>query len=277
MPGPTLVQRQVEALKYLARLASERATRETKLDADFAKNKALADRQYQSTRQGVVRRRDMAVQAIEGEIGSIRTALDQSYQAAVAGAKTDRDQKIAHAKKRFQVESEAADTALEEAGWETGAVYDANIDKVNKKHEQIKLRLNESLEHFDAIKEAASIFVATYKNYIVLDPDRPPPEIGESEGPIPKLDAATNRIVETYEGATKLKILPIVKLDFFIFLCVALFLVLAGTIGYFVGWIIGPAVALVATLVIGFVARKSVVATARKQLTQVAGPSEKRK
>ena len=75
------------------------------------------------------------------------------------------------------------------------------MDKVNKKTEQFKLRLNESLAHFDAIKEAATLYVETYKKFIILDPDRPAPEFGESEGPIPKLDAATNRIIETYEGA----------------------------------------------------------------------------
>ena len=116
----------------------------------------------------------MQVQAIEGEIGTIRPALDQSYQAGVAGAKTDRDQKIAHAKKRFQVESEAADTALEEAGWETGAVFDANIDKVNKKHEQIKLRLNDSLAHFDEIKEAADA-LRRHLQEIHRPRSRPPP------------------------------------------------------------------------------------------------------
>src|SRR5260221_7220873 len=173
MPGRSLIQRQVDALKDRARLAGERANRETKTDLDFAKDKALAERQYQSARQGIVRRRDLQVQAIEGDIGSIRTALDQSYQAAVAGAKTDRDQKVAHAKKRCQVETEAAETALEEAGWEAGALFDANMDKVNKKTEQFKARLNDSLAHFDAIKEAATLYVDTYKKYIVLDPDRP--------------------------------------------------------------------------------------------------------
>ena len=87
-----------------------------------------------------------------------------------------------------------------------------------------------------------------------------------------KLDAATQRISEDYLVASKLKILPIVKLDFFIFLCVVLFLVLTVAIGLVAGWMIGPAVALVATLVIGFVARKSIVGVARKQLTEVAGP-----
>ncbi len=272
MPGPSLVQRQVEALKDLARLAVERAGRETKTDADFAKEKAVAERQYQSSRQGIVKRRDLQVQTIESEIGTRRTALDAAYQAGVAGAKTERDQKIAHAKKRHQVETEAADTALEEAGWETGAVFDANMDKVNKKTEQFKARLNESLIHFDEIKAAASLYVETYKKYIIVDPDRPPPEIGEAEGPIGKLDEATNRIIENYEAATQLKILPIVKLDFFIFLCVVLFIALTIGLGLVLGWMIGPAVALVATGVIGFIARQSINARARKVITQAAAP-----
>jgi DNA segregation ATPase FtsK/SpoIIIE-like protein len=272
MPGPSLVQRQVDALKDLARSAVDRATRQTKTDADFAKEKALAERQYQTARQGIVRRRDMQVQAIESDIGTKRTALDAAYQAGVAAAKTERDQKIAHAKKRHQVETEAADTALEEAGWETGAVFDANLDKVNKKTEQFKARLNESLGHFDAIKEAATLYVETYKNYIILDPDRPPPEIGESEGPIVKLDEATNRIIDNYEAATKLGILTIVKLDFFIFLCVVSFAALAIGLGLVLGWVIGPAIALVVTGVVGFVARQSINAKARKIITEAAAP-----
>jgi DNA segregation ATPase FtsK/SpoIIIE, S-DNA-T family len=272
MPGPSLVQRQVDALKDLARLASERATRETKTDLDFAKDKALAERQYQSARQGIVRRKDMQVQAIESEIGSIRTVLDQTYQAEVAQAKTDRDQKLAHAKKRCQVETEAAETALEEAGWEAGALFDANMDKVNRKTEQFKARLNDSLAHFDAIKEAATLYVDTYKKYIILDPDRPAPEIGETEGPIPKLDEATNRIIESYEGVTKLKILTIVKLDFFIFLCVVLFIALTIGLGLVLGWAIGAGAALVATLAVGFVSRKAIVSAATKQITEAAAP-----
>ena len=272
MPGPSLVQRQVDALKELARLAVERATRETKTEAEFAKDKAAAERQYQSARQGIVRRRDMQVQEIEGAIGTTRASLDQAYQAAIASAKTERDQKIAHSKKRFQVESEAADTALEEAGWETGAVFDANLDKVNKKTEQFKRRLEESLIAFDEVKAAAAVYVDTYKKYIVVDPDRPPPEIAEAEGPIPKLDEAVHRIAENYLGATKLKILPIVKLDFFIFLCVVLFLALAIGLGLLVGWTIGPIAALAITLVAGFLARQSIVAIARKQLTAAAAP-----
>ena len=272
MPGPSLIQRQVDALKDLARLAVERATRETKTEAEFNKDKAAADRQYQAARQGIVRRRDMEVQAIEGEIGTIRTALDQAYQAAVAGAKTDRDQKIAHAKKRYQVESEAADTALEESGWEAGALFDANMDKVNKKTEQFKRRLEDSLVAFDEVKAASTLYVDTYKKFIVVDPDRPPPEIGEAEGPIPKLDEAVHRIAESYVVASKLKILPIVKLDFFIFLCVVLFLVLTIAIGLVAGWAIGAGAAIVATLVIGVVARQSIASKARKQITAAAAP-----
>ncbi len=272
MPGPSLVQRQADSLKTLARVATERATRETKIELDFAKDKATAERQYQSARQGIVRRRDMQVQAIEGEIGTIRGTLDQAYQKSLAGAKTERDQKIAHAKKRFTVETEAAETALEEAGWETGALFDANIDKVNKKTEQYKARLNDSLAHLDAIREPASHYVETYKKYITLDPERPKPEFAEAEGPIPKLDAATNRIIETFEAGTKLKILPIVKLDFFIFLCVVLFAALAIGLGLVVGWMIGPLVALAVTAVASFVVRKSIVSAARKQITEAAAP-----
>ena len=272
MPGPSLVQRQVEAIKDLTRVAADRATRESKIELEFAKDKAAAERQNQSTRQGIVKRRDLAVQAIESEIGTTRTALDQAYQAAIAGAKTERDQKIAHAKKRFNVETEAAETALEEAGWETSAVYDANLDKVNKKTEQFKARLNDSLVHLDAIRDPAAHFVETYKKYIVLDRTPTAPEYAETEGPIPKLDAATNRVIESYEVASKLKILPIAKLDFFIFLCVALFVTLAIGLGLVLGWTIGPAAALVSTLVVGFVARKAIVSTARKQLTEAAGP-----
>ncbi len=175
MPGPSLVQRQVDALKDLARLATDRATREAKIEVDFAKDKALAERQYQSARQGIVKRRDMQVQAIEADITSTRDALDQAYRAAVDGAKVDRDQKIAHAKKRYTVETEAAESALEEAGWEASAVFDANMDKVNKKVEQFKRRLEESLANFDEVKAAAGIYVDTYKKYIVVDPERPAP------------------------------------------------------------------------------------------------------
>jgi S-DNA-T family DNA segregation ATPase FtsK/SpoIIIE len=272
MPGPSLVNRQVDALKDLARVATERATRETKIELDFAKEKAAAERLYQSARQGIVRRRDMQVQAIEGEIGTVRTALDQAYQKSLAEAKTERDQKIAHAKKRLQTETDAAETALEEAGWEAGALYDANIDKVNKKTEKFKLRLNESLAHFDAIKEAATLYVESYKKFIILDPDRPPPEIDEAEGPIVKLDAATNRIIENYEAATKLKILPVVKLDFFIFLCVVVFVALSIGLGLVLGWMIGPIAALVITLVAGFLTRRWLVSIARKQITAAAAP-----
>src|SRR5947209_10229647 len=87
MPGPSLTQRQVDALKDLARLAADRAGRETKTDADFAKEKAVAERAYQNARQGVVRRRDLQVQAIQADIEQVRATLDQAYQAGVAGAK----------------------------------------------------------------------------------------------------------------------------------------------------------------------------------------------
>jgi len=273
MPGPSLIQRQADALKDLASLAVERATRETKTDADFAKAKAVADRQYQATRQAAVKRREATVEAIEGEITALRDSLQARYSKATADAKAERDAKIAHARKRFQVESEAANTALEEAGWEAGAVYDANVDKVNKKSEQFKRRLDESLAHLADVRAAADIYLGSYRRYIVADADSlAGPEVGPNDDPIGMLDRATDRIAENYLGATGLKILPIVKLDFYIFLCVVLFLVLAGTLGFLLGWAIGPAVALAATLVIGFVARQSLVAVARKQITQAALP-----
>ncbi len=111
-----------------------------------------------------------------------------------------------------------------------------------------------------------------WKKYIVLDPDRPAPEVGETENPIPKLDEATQRIAENYLIASKLKILTIAKLDFFIFLCVVLFLVLGIGLGLVLGWMIGLGAAAVATLVIGFVARQSLNAAARKQITHAAAP-----
>ena len=98
------------------------------------------------------------------------------------------------------------------------------------------------------------------------------PEVGPNDDPISMLDRATDRIAENYLGATGLKILPVVKLDFYIFLCVALFLTLAGGLGLVLGWMIGPAVALAITLVVGFVARQSLVAVAKKQITQAALP-----
>ena len=272
MPGPPLIQSQVDALKDLARLAADRAARESKAELEFAKDKATAERQYQAARQAAVRQRDARIQAIEGAIGTTREALDGAYQAAIAGAKQERDQKVAHAKKRLLVETEAADTALEEAGWETGALFDANMDKVNKKTEQFKARLNDSLVHLDEIREAATLYVGTYQKYIVLDVDRPKPEYAEAEGPIPKLDEATNRIIANYEAATRLKILPIVKLDFFIFLCVVLFVALAIGLGLVLGWTVGPAVAAGVTLVVGFGARRAIVSTARKTITQAASP-----
>ena len=67
MPGPSLIQQQVDALRDLARLAAERAKREFKLEQDFSKTQASAEKQYQATRQGIVRRNDMQIQAIEGE------------------------------------------------------------------------------------------------------------------------------------------------------------------------------------------------------------------
>jgi len=272
MPGPSLTQRQVDALKDLARLAGDRAGRETKTDADFAKEKAVADRTYQSARQGAVRRRDLQVQATEAEVEQARTALDQAYQAAVASAKTDRDKKISHAKKRFEVESEAAGQQLEEAGWEAGAVFDANVDKVGKKTEQFKRRLEESLAAFDEVRAVAGNYVETYKKFIILDAERPEPELGPNDNPIDKLDAATHQVADGYLVASKLKILPVVKLDFFIFLCVVLFLALAIGLGLVLGWMIGPAAAAVATLVVGFVARQSLAAAGRKQITAAAAP-----
>ncbi|WP_435007615.1 FtsK/SpoIIIE domain-containing protein [Tundrisphaera lichenicola] len=274
MPGSPPTQRQVDALKDLARLATERAGRETKTDVDFGKEKAVAERAYQSARQGIVKRRDLQVQAIESDIEQTRAKLDQAYQAAVAAAKTDRDKTIAHAKKRFDVESEAAHQALEEAGWETGAVHDANVDKVNKKHEQFKRRLEESLLALDQVKAVAAPFFETYKRYIIVDGGAANAKAEEGvEDPIGKLDDATHRISDNYLIASQLKILPVVKLDFFIFLCVVLFLVLTVAVGLVLGnWMIALAVGAVGTLVIGFVARQSINAAARKQLTAVAAP-----
>ncbi len=273
MPGPSPIQRQVDALKDLARIAVERAGRETKTDADYNKDKAATERQYQAARQGIVRRRDMQVQAIEGEITATRDALQARYTRATAEAKSERDAKLAHIKKRFKVEMEAADTQLEEAGWEAGAVFDANLDKVKQKTDQFKRRLDESLAHCAEVREAADIYLASYKRYIVVPAeaaaDSPP---GPNEDPISKLDEATVRILEGYQVASKLKILPIVKLDFFIFLCVVLFLILLGVVGFLAGWLVGLGVAAVATAVVGVVARSALVGLAKKQITQAAGP-----
>ncbi len=274
MPGPSLIQRQADALKDLAARSVERAARESKLDLDFAKANAATDRQYQAARQAIGRQRDARVQAIEGEIGSIRDRLQAAYTKATADSKTERDAKIAHAKKRFEVESEAANTALEEGGWEASAFYDANIEKVNRKNDHSKRRLEESLNHLADARGAADLYLAKFSKYIVPDADSlAEPELGPTEDPIARLDEATNRIGENYFGATKLKILPIVEPSFFIFLCVTLFLALAIGLGLVLNdWMIGPGIALVATLVLGFLARKSLVAVARKQITQAAGP-----
>ncbi len=273
MPGPSPIQRQADALKDLAARSVERAGRESKLELDFAKATAAAERQYQAARAAIVRRRDARIGAIEGEIGSVRDALQAAYTKATADAKTDRDAKLAHVKKRFNVESEAANTALEEGGWEASAFYDANIEKVNRKADQLKRRLEESLNHLADARGAADLYLASYARYIVQDANSlAEPELAPNEDPIARLDEATNRIGENYFGASKLAILPVVKLDFYIFLCVTLFLLLAVGLGLVLGWIVGPAVALVASAVVGLVARKALVGVAKKQITQAAGP-----
>ena len=273
MTGPSPTQRQADAVTALARLAVERSAREVKTDAEFAKDKSLADRQYQHIRTTAGKRIDAEVAAIEAEITTRRDSLQNRYTAATATAKTDRDAVIAHAKRRFKVESEAANTQLEEAGWEANAVYDANLDKVNRKVDQMKRRLDESLLHLADARAAADIYLASYRKYIVVDA----PAIDESapdanEDPIARLDEATNRIGENYFGATKLKILPIVKIDFYIFLCVVVFLAVAIGVGLVAGWIVGPIAGLVVAVVGGFLGRVALVGVAKKQLTQAAGP-----
>ncbi len=273
MPGPSLIQRQVDALKDLARLAVARAGRETKTDADHAKEKSSAERLYQSARQGAVKRQELQVRAIEDEITARRDSLQARYSRATADAKSERDQKIAHAKKRFQVESEAADTQLEEAGWEAGAVYDANLDKVNKKADQFKRRLDGSLAHLADVRGAADVYLANYRRYIVTGAESAADPAAEAnDDPIAGLDRATDRIAETYLGASKLKILPVVKLDFFVFLCVVLFLMVAGVVGFLAGWMIGLGAGAAVAVVVGLVARQALVAAARKQITEAAGP-----
>ena len=273
MTGPSPTKRQADALNDLARLSVERSSREAKTDADYAKDKSVADRQYQNIRTTAVRRLEAQVSAIEAEITTLRDSLQNRYTAATAAAKSDRDAKIAHAKKRFKVESEAADTQLEEAGWEAGAVYDANVDKVNRKSDQMKRRLEESLAHLADARAAADIYLASYRKYIVVDaPAVDDTAFGPNDDPIAKLDEATARIGENYFGASSLKILPVVKLDFYIFLCVVLFLVITVAVGFLAGWVVGPIVGLAVAVVGGYLGRIALVGVAKKQLTQAAGP-----
>ena len=272
MTGPSPTQRQAAAFSDLARLSVERASREAKTDSDFAKDKSAADRQYQATRTGATKRLDAQVNSIESEITTLRDALQNRYTEETAAAKTDRDAVIAHAKKRFKVESEAATTTLEEAGWEAGAVHDANLDKVNKKVDQMGRRLDESLHHLADARAAADIYLASYRRYISIPPVEPEPEPGPGEDPIARLDEATNRIGENYFGAKSLKILPIVKLDFYIFLCVVAFLAVTIGVGFAAGWVIGPIVGLVVAAVGGYLGRVSLVKIAKKQITEAAGP-----
>ncbi len=273
MTGPSPTQRQADAVNDLARLSVARSAREVKTDADYAKDKSLADRQYQHNRATTTKRIETQVAAIEAEITTLRDSLQNRYTEATTTAKTDRDAKLAHAKKRFKVESEAANTQLEEAGWEANAVYDANLDKVNRKADQMKRRLDESLNHLADARAAADIYLASYRKYIVVEaPAVDESEPGPNEDPIARLDEATNRIGENYFGATKLKILPIVKLDFYIFLCVVAFLVVTIGVGLVAGWMIGPIVGLVVAAVGGFLGRVALVKVAKQQITQAAGP-----
>ena len=273
MTGSSPTQRQADAVSDLARLSVERSAREVKTDAEYAKDKALAERQYQAARANAVRRHESEQGTIEAEITARRDSLQERYTTATATAKTDRDAKIAHAKKRYKVESEAANTQLEEAGWEANAVYDANLDKVNKKCDQMKRRLDESLNHLADARAAADIYLGNYRKYITLDaPPADESEVGPNEDPIARLDEATVRIGDTYFGATKLKILPIVKLDFFIFLCVMLGLAVTVGVGLVAGWTIGGIAGLVAAGVGGFLARVALVGVAKKQITEAAGP-----
>lgn len=273
MTGPSPTQRQADAVSDLARLSGERSAREIKTDAEYNKDKALADRQYQAARAASSKRHEAEVGTIEAEITALRDSLQARYTEATTTAKTDRDAKIAHAKKRFKVESEAADTQLEEAGWEANAVYDANLDKVTKKCDQMKRRLDESLHHLADARAAADIYLASYRKYIQLDaPAAEEAEVGPNEDPIARLDEATNRIGENYFGATKLKILPIVKLDFYLFLCFVLFLAVTIGVGLVAGWMIGPIAGAVAAALGGFLGRVALVGVAKKQITQAAGP-----
>ena len=105
--------------------------------------------------------------------------------------------------------------------------------------------------HFDEVKAAAA---ALRRHLQAVHRRRPrPPSRPRSARPRTRSPSSTRRPTgspRTTWCASKLKILPIVKLDFFIFLCVVLFLV-AGhrPRAWSLGWMIGPAVALVATLV----------------------------
>ena len=268
MPGPSLIQQQVDALRDLARLATERAKREFKLEQDFAKSQASAEKQYQATRQGIVRRRDLQIQAIEGEIEQARAAIEATAQAEQAAAKQERDQALAQAKKVFKFEKETADTTLEESGWQTTAVFDANMVKVRQKHDQLKRQLDESVKTYAEIKEAAGGFPARYKAFVSPDPTPPATEDEPGANPISKLDESTQAVHDAWVAATQLKILPILEPSFFIFLCLVLFVAVAGAVGYFAGLVVGLAVGAVAAGVLGFVARTAIKATARGQISQ---------
>ena len=136
----------------------------------------------------------------------------------------------------------------------------------------MKRRLDESLHHLADARAAADIYLASYRKYILIPPTEPEAEPGPGEDPIARLDEATNRIGENYFGAAALKILPVVKLDFYLFLCVVVFLVVTIGVGFAAGWVIGPIVGLVVAAVGGFLGRVWLVKLAKKQITEAAGP-----
>ena len=211
----------------------------------------------------------MMVQAIDAEIIQARAAIEARAQTEQVAAKQEHDQARVQAKKVYKFESETAATTLEEAGWETTAVFDANMVKVRQRHDQYKRRLAESMTTYAEVKAAAGGFPDKYKAFVSPDTAAPPTNEEGVEDPIAKLDESTQAVHDAWVIATKLKILPILELPFFIFLCIVLFLAVAGGVGYLLGnWMIGGVVGLVAAGVLGFVARTAIKATAKGQISR---------
>ncbi|MFO0956544.1 MAG: hypothetical protein U0800_03645 [Isosphaeraceae bacterium] len=124
MPEPNLIDREVGALRDLARLSSERAQAEVATASDFLKADSAADRTFQAARDQLARRKD-------GEESAARAEQEKALQEAVARIVASRDQAEAAfgaASKELEARAAAdksrADREHEEARWKADALLD---------------------------------------------------------------------------------------------------------------------------------------------------------
>ncbi|SIO05671.1 FtsK/SpoIIIE family protein [Singulisphaera sp. GP187] len=243
MPHSSLVEREVEALRTLERIAAERARRELETEQGHKNQVEIEEHAFQKALEKVTKAAKSEIEATEIRYQSVRNELRTRFETE----RKEVEAEFAAVRNKtaawYRSATKAAKREYEETRWQVLAVFEAAKDSAVKLHKERAAELNAELGLLQTIKDEAEHPLESCRSFFPrADATSGEVVVPPAENPLPELQERLKRAEEQLVPLMKLTLPKFLKLQQFVWPFLILGFAAAYPLGVTLGWATGLAV-----------------------------------